>query len=70
VKVLTLRQGEPAAAQAVAPGRPLSGLAAWIAIAAAALTFVTDAMSDTVSLVRAMRRRGTVRIADARHLAR
>lgn len=41
-------------------------LAALIVVSAVALSFVTDATSDTVKMARAMRRRGQVRVA-AKH---
>jgi hypothetical protein len=38
-------------------------LAAILVVSVVALTFVTDATSDTLKMVRAMRRRGQVRVA-------
>lgn len=41
-------------------------LAAVIAVSAVALTFLSDATSSTVKMVRAGRRRGTIRVADSK----
>jgi hypothetical protein len=40
-------------------------LAAMLVVSVVALTFVTDATSDTMKMVRAMRRRDQVRVASA-----
>lgn len=39
-------------------------LAAIIVVSATALSFVTDATADTMKMVRSMRRRGKVHVAD------
>lgn len=39
-------------------------LAAAIAVSAVALTFLTDATSSTLKMVRANRRRGSIQVAD------
>lgn len=39
-------------------------LAAAIVVSAVALTFLSDATSSTLKMVRASRRRGTIRVAD------
>ncbi|MBX9746026.1 MAG: hypothetical protein K2X34_03940 [Hyphomonadaceae bacterium] len=40
-------------------------LAALVAVSAVTMTFIADATSDTMKLVRGMRRREKIRVADA-----
>ncbi len=69
---VTWRQdGNLPAPRAVAPPRVETGdpemleLAAAIVVSAVALTFLSDATSSTLKMVRASRRRGTIRVADS-----
>lgn len=43
-------------------------LAAMVAVSAVAVTFLTDATSDTLKVVRSMRRRGQIRVASDKQM--
>jgi hypothetical protein len=47
---------------------PMLELAAMVAVSAVAVTFVTDATSGTLKMVRALRNRGQIRVASDKQM--